>query len=33
MVTPASLYILRSALNRSIDTESRHFFSASADSR
>src|SRR3954464_10877358 len=33
MVTPASLYILRSALNLSIDTEVRHAFSFSAASR
>src|SRR3954447_27043284 len=33
MVTPASLYILRSALNLSIDTDVRHAFSFSAASR
>src|SRR3954471_2459475 len=32
MVTPASLYILRSALNLSIDTDVRHAFSFSAAS-
>src|SRR3954467_2231511 len=33
MVTPASLYILRSALNLSIDTDVRHALSFSAPSR